>query len=345
MTLKLSLRVGAMRNPMPRSVLLVSSSFADLPLDELAARVADWGYQGIELASLGEHLEVQRALGESTYCAQRLEVASRFDLQIPVLNCQRVSQLLCDRLDEFHRELAPDYVWGDGDPDGICQRALEEIIATVQVAQKMGVGLVVLGSGSPLSSALHAGLSLSTEIVSRTFRVFAQRMTAILDVCREAGVRLAYVVQPGQLAFDLYSAELLLEYLHGREEIGFVVDPGQLFWQGVDPIEMIHRFPDRILHVHATDVVLTLNGRSGILNSYLPAGDPRRGWDYRSPGHGGVDWPGIIRALNYIGYEGALSVNWRDAGMQRDYGAEDAARFIKQMDWERAASSGTPMFQ
>jgi sugar phosphate isomerase/epimerase len=196
-----------------------------------------------------------------------------------------------------------------------------------------------------LGALLWAGSGLTPERVSHSFREFAQRLRPVLDACREASVRWAYLVQPGQLAFDLYTADLLLEYLDGRDEIGFALDPGQLHWQGVDPIEFIHRFPDRILHVHVTDVALNLNGRSSVLNSYFPAGDPRRGWDYRSPGHGGVDWPGIIRALNYIGYEGALSVAWRDAGMQRDHGAEDAARFVKQIDWERASPSGSPMFQ
>ncbi|MCX7700603.1 MAG: sugar phosphate isomerase/epimerase [Gemmataceae bacterium] len=330
---------------MPRPLLLYSGAFADLPFEELAARAVDWGYQGLELACSTEHLEVQRAVSEPTYCAQRLEQASRQDLQIPVLNCQRMCLLLGDHLDDRYRELAPDYVWGDGRPDGIRHRVVEELLATVQAAQKMGVGLVVGAGGSPFGSALIGCLPIPTEAVARAFRDFAQRIMPVLDACRDAGTRFGYVIQPGQLAFDLYSAELLLESVSGREELGFVLDPASLHWQGVDPIEFIQRFPDRIVHVHVNDAVLNLNGRSGILNSYLPPGDPRRGWDYRSPGHGGVDWPGIIRALNYAGYDGALSVHWRDAGMHRDYGAEDAARFVKQLDWDRAVNSGSPMFQ
>lgn len=330
---------------MPRLVLLHSGPFIDLPFEELAARATDWGYQGLELACSSDHLEVQRALSDSTYCAQRLDLASRHDLQIPVLNCQHISQLLCDPLDERHRGLSPDYVWGDGQTPGVRQRVIEELLAIVQAAQKMGVGVLVGGSGSPIWHAVHGALHVSTEMVARAFREYAQSMTPILDACRDIGVRFGYLVQPGQLAFDFYSAELLLEAVSGREELGFVVDPASLHWQGVDPIEFLYRFADRIVHVHVNDAVLTLNGRSSILNSYLPPGDPRRGWDYRSPGHGGVDWPGIIRALNYISYDGSLSVNWRDAGMHRDYGAEDAARFVKQLDWERGPRSDSPMFQ
>ena len=85
---------------------------------------------------------------------------------------------------------------------------------------------------------------------------------------------------------------------------------------------------------------MTLNGRSGVLGSYLPLGDPRRGWDFRSPGHGGIDWEAVIRALNEIGYDGPLSVDWKDSGMNRDFGAEDACKFVKRLDFEAAHRKG-----
>ena len=129
-----------------------------------------------------------------------------------------------------------------------------------------------------------------------------------------------------------------LEALNGRPEFGFLFDPSHLHWQGIDPVEFLRRFPDRILHVHMRDAALTLNGRTGILGSYLPLGDSRRGWDFRSPGHGGIDWEAVIRGLNEIGYDGPLSVDWKDSGMQRDFGAEDACKFVKRLDFEPAKS-------
>ena len=143
-------------------------------------------------------------------------------------------------------------------------------------------------------------------------------------------------MHPGQIAFDLYSAELALDALDGREEFGFTFDPSHLHWQGVDPVEFLRRFPDRIYHVHIKDVALTLNGRTGVLEFVSAHGDPRRGWDFRSPGHGGIDWEAIIRALNEIGYDGPLAVEWKDAGMDRDYGAEEACKFVKRLDFEPA---------
>ena len=99
-----------------------------------------------------------------------------------------------------------------------------------------------------------------------------------------------------------------------RPEFGFNFDPSHLLWQFVDPVQFIRAFPDRIYHVHVKDAARTLDGKTGILASHLNFGDPRRGWDFRSPGRGQVDFEEIARALNQIGYDGPLSVEWEDCG-------------------------------
>jgi len=146
-------------------------------------------------------------------------------------------------------------------------------------------------------------------------------------------VRFALEVHPTEIAFDLYSAERALQALDYRQEFGFNFDPSHLLWQGVDPVEFIRAFPDRIYHVHVKDAITTLNGRSGILSSHLDFGDPRRGWDFRSPGRGAVNFEEIVRALNHVGYTGPLSVEWEDSGMDREFGAAEAAEFLKRLDF------------
>ncbi len=202
------------------------------------------------------------------------------------------------------------------------------------MGQKMGVGVLAGFGGSPIWSYVVGYPPATSSVVTAGFREFARLWNPILDVCRDAGVRFALEVHPGQIAFDLYSAEMALDALSGREEFGFLFDPSHLHWQGVEPVEFLRRFADRIYHVHMKDAALTLNGRSSLLNSYLPHGDARRGWDFRSPGHGGLDWEAIIRALNEIGYDGPLSVDWKDSGMSRDFGAEDACKFVKRLEFE-----------
>jgi sugar phosphate isomerase/epimerase len=166
------------------------------------------------------------------------------------------------------------------------------------------------------------------------FKQFADRWNPILDVFAECGVRFALEVHPTEIAFDLVTARRALDAIGNREEFGFNFDPSHLIWQGVDSVEFIREFPDRIYHMHVKDAIVTLNGRSGILGSHLNFGDPRRGWDFRSPGRGGVNFEEIIRALNQAGYDGPLSVEWEDSGMEREHGAREACEFLKKLDFE-----------
>src|SRR5262249_50680556 len=160
--------------------------------------------------------------------------------------------------------------------DGVAQRAAEEMATTIRAAQKLGVSLVTGFTGSVLWPGVQGYPQNSPEEVEAGLRDFAGKWQPILDICQETGVRFALEVHPGQVAFDLFSAEMALDAVDGREEFGFTFDPSHLHWQGVDPVEFVQRFPDRIFHVHVKDIALTLNGRSGILGSYLPYGDARR---------------------------------------------------------------------
>ncbi len=140
--------------------------------------------------------------------------------------------------------------------------------------------------------------------------------------------------RPQYLTRRSLETERTLEALNYREEFGFNFDPSHLIWQGVDPVEFIRRFPDRIFHCHMKDAIVRLDGRTGILASHLNFGDARRGWDFRSLGHGSVNFEEIIRALNKAGYTGPLSVEWEDSGMDRDHGAREACQFVKRVDFQ-----------
>jgi sugar phosphate isomerase/epimerase len=330
---------------MGRPIILFSGSWADLPLEALAPQAAEWGYQGLELCCLGDHLEVQRALSEDDYCPGKLSLLNRLELAAPVVGAYRVGQAVCDPVDDRHRDLVPDYVWGDGDPAGVGQRAAEEVMATARAAQKLGASVLSGFCGSPIWSYVAGYPGPTQELVDAALCEFARRWHPILDVCRECGLRFALEVHPGQMAFDLYSAERVLDALDGREEFGFTFDPSHLHWQGVDPAAFLRRFRDRIYHVHVKDAAMTLDGRSGLLNSYLPPGDPRRGWHFRSPGRGGVDWEAVIRGLNEAGYDGPLAVEWKDAGMSRDYGAAEACQFVRRLDFDPPPPAGGAAFR
>ena len=318
---------------MARLVTLFTGQWADLSLEDLCGKASDFGYQGLELACWGDHFEVDKALAEDGYCDAKRELLDRFDLQCKAISTHLVGQAVCDNIDERHQAILPPYIWGDGDPAGVNERAAEELKNTARMAQKFGVSVVNGFTGSSIWHMLYSFPPVTEEMVEAGFQQFADRWNPILDVFDECGVRFALEVHPTEIAFDIHTAQRALDAIGNREAFGFNFDPSHLIWQGVDPVEFIRAFPDRMYHVHIKDAIVTLDGSSGILASHLNFGNPKRGWDFRSPGRGGVNFEEIIRALNEVNYGGPLSVEWEDVGMDREHGAREACEFVQQLDF------------
>lgn len=313
-----------------RPITLFTGQWADLSLETLAPKAKQWGYDGIELPCWGDHFNVQRALKEEGYCQERKDLLARHGLKTWAIANHLVGQAVCDLVDGRHKAILPDHVWGDGDPEGVRRRAAREMMDTARAAARLGVPVVTGFTGSSIWHLLYSFPPVADHTIEAGFQDLADRWNPILDVFKQEGVRFALEVHPTEIAFDLYSAETALKALDHRPEFGFNFDPSHLLWQMVDPVEFLRYFPDRTYHVHVKDAARTLNGRSGLLGSHLNFGDSRRGWDFRSPGRGQVDFDAIARELNRSGYAGPLSVEWEDPGMDREYGAAEAARFVKE---------------
>lgn len=316
---------------MARLRTLFTGQWADLALEDLAPKAAGWGYQGLELACWGDHFEVGRALAEPDYCQKKLDLLEKHNLDCRAISNHLVGQLVLDHNDARTDAWAPAECHGNSDAKS--EWAIEEMKRTARAAQRLGVDVVNGFTGSSIWHLLYSFPPVSKEMIDAGFELFAERWNPILDVFGECGVRFGLEVHPTEIAFDIHTAKRALEAVGRRPEFGFNFDPSHLHWQGIDPVQFLRAFPDRIYHVHIKDAAITLDGTTGILSSHLDFGDPRRGWDFRSPGHGGVDFEAIIRALNDIGYAGPLSVEWEDCGMDREYGAQDAAQFLERMDF------------
>ena len=105
-------------------------------------------------------------------------------------------------------------------------------------------------------------------------------------------------------------------------------------YQGVDYVKFIRTFKDRIFHVHMKDAWWGHgDGTVGVFGGHVDFGDPRRYWDFRSLGHGDVKFEDIIVALNDIGYQGPLSVEWEDGRMDRFHGAKESCAFVRKVDF------------
>jgi sugar phosphate isomerase/epimerase len=255
-------------------------------------------------------------------------------LEVFAISSHLVGQAVCDNIDPRHKDILPEAVWGDGDPEAVRKRAADEMIRTAAAARTLGVEVINGFTGSSIWHLLYAFPPVSMEMIDQGFEDFGKRWTPILDAFQKEGVKFGLEVHPTEIAFDIASAERALEAVGHHPSFGFNYDPSHFGYQGVDYVEFIHRFKDRIFHVHVKDAGwLETPGVSGVFGGHLAFGDPRRYWDFRSPGRGKVDFEKIIRALNDIGYKGPLSVEWEDMGMDREHGAKEACEFVKRLDF------------
>ncbi len=318
---------------MARPVTLFTGQWADLPLEELAPKAKEMGFDGLELACWGDHFEVQRALSEPDYCDSRWEILKKNDLQCLAISNHLVGQAVCDAvIDQRHQGILPPHVWGDGEPEGVRRRAAEEIKDTARAAAKLGVPVVNGFTGSSIWHLLAMFPPVPPNMVEDGYQDFADRWNPILDVFDEVGVKFALEVHPSEIAYDFWTTKRTLEAIEHREAFGINFDPSHLYWQMVDVVAFVHEFADRIYHAHVKESIRVLDGRNGILGSHLVFGDHRRGWDFVSPGRGGVPFERVFRALNDIGYDGPLSIEWEDSGMNRIQGATESVQMVKRLD-------------
>jgi sugar phosphate isomerase/epimerase len=318
---------------MARPVTLFTGQWADLPFTEVAAKAGAWGFDGLELACWGDHFDVDAALADEAYCRQRREVLEANELEVWTIGNHLVGQAVCDRIDGRHQGVVPPDVWGDGDPEGVRQRAAEKLKDTARAAARFGVTTVTGFTGSSIWHLLYSFPPNDFADIERGYEDFAERFSPIIDVFDAEGVKFALEVHPTEIAYDFVTTRKALDALGNREGFGINFDPSHFEHQFLDSAAFVTEFADRIYHVHVKDSIRRLDGRRSILASHLNFGEEARGWDFVSPGHGDVDFEELFRALTRIGYGGPLSIEWEDSGMDRDYGAPDALAFVRATDF------------
>jgi len=318
---------------MARPVTLFTGQWADLPIATLAEKVAGWGFDGLELACWGDHFDVAAALKDDSYLKGLRELLDRHDLSVWTIGNHLAGQAVCDRIDNRHQGTLPPEVWGDGDAEGVRRRAAERLKDTARAAAKFGVETVTGFTGSPIWHLLYSFPPNDFADIERGYEEFAERFNPIIDVFDAEGVKFALEVHPTEIAYDFPTTRKTLEAIGHREGFGINFDPSHFEHQFLDSSAFVTEFADRIYHVHVKDSIKRLNGRRSILGGHLNFGEDERGWDFVSPGHGDVDFEALFRTLNRIGYQGPLSIEWEDSGMDRDWGAPDALAYVRATDF------------
>jgi len=320
---------------MARPVTLFTGQWADLPLEVLAQKAKSWGYDGLELACWGDHFEVDKALKDDKYCKAKWDLLNKYGLKVFAISNHLVGQCICDNIDQRHKSIISPAIWGDGNPEGVKQRAAQNMIDAAKAAKKFGIKVVNGFTGSSIWHLLYSFPPVSKDMIDAGYADFAKRFTPILDAFKKEGIKFGLEVHPTEIAFDIASAQRAIDAVKGHECFGFNYDPSHFGYQGVDYVKFIRMFGKRIWHCHMKDVWWGHgDGTVGVFGGHIDFADPRRFWDFRSIGHGDINFEEIVVALNDVGYQGPLSIEWEDSRMDREHGAAEAVQYIKKADFK-----------
>jgi len=313
-----------------RPITIFTGQFADMTIEEAAKTMSGFGYNGLELATWGNQVNTQKAASDKSYCKSIKDALAKYSMNAWAISCHLSGQLVGDVFDERHNNFAPAELANQ--PEKIREWAVQDVLNTVEAAKNLDIKIITGFMGSPIWNYWYSFPQTTQEMVDKGFATIVERWTPIFDKMDEYGIKFALEVHPTEIAFDYYSFVKLLESFKYRKTLGMNFDPSHLLWQGMKPHLMIRELPDRVYHVHIKDAAVTLDGLNGILGSHIEFGSTKRGWNFRSPGRGQVDFNEIIRELNEIGYEGPLSIEWEDSGMERLAGAKEAYAFTSNVN-------------
>ena len=316
---------------MARPVTLFTGQWADLPMEEMCKTASEMGYDGLEIATWGQ-INVHQAATDEAYVKELQATLKKYGLVCTALGAHLAGQCVGDLWDPRLDGFAPTKFAGK--PDEIRKWAIEEMKDTARAAKAMGCSVVTGFMGSAVWKYWYSFPQTSEEMIEAAYQEQVELWSPIFDVFDECGVKFALEVHPTEIAFDYWTTKRLLETFQYRETLGINFDPSHLIWQGVDPTLFLQDFIERVYHVHIKDAFVNLDGRNGILGSHITFGDMKRGWNFASPGHGDVDFDKIIRVLNAANYQGPLSVEWEDSGMERIFGGTEACEFVKSINFQ-----------
>lgn len=316
---------------MIRTVSILSEGWRDLSLDDACERFSAYGYDSVEISCGGRHFNVQEAFSDSSYIENVKSLLDRHGLTCSALANHRAGQCVGALWDPRINKYAPEEFANS--PEEIRTWAIEEMKMTARAAAAMDAPVVTGFMGSPIWRFFYPCPEVAKSTLDEGYEMIRSLWQPILDAYQESGIKFALEVQPSQIAYDYHTLKRVFELFEDHPALGITFNPAHLFWQGIQPELLIRDFPDKIYFVHIRDAALTLDGRSSILGSHLEPGNLNRGWNFRAPGHGEVNFEAVIRELNHSFYTGPLSLDWEDSEIESDYGAREACSFLKGINY------------
>lgn len=302
-----------------------TDSTLHLSLADSLDRYEQWGISAIELGagnfSPAPHLRLQEMLDDAGARRRLLANLQSRNMIISALNCSG-------------NPVHPQQV--------VAQHDAQVIRDTIRLAAALGVDRVVTMSGCPGTpdGGAHPNWvtftwpdHFATLLAWQWDEVILPYWTDAAAYARDLGVLLCFEMHPGMSVYNTASLFRLRSAISGT--IMANLDPSHLWWQGMDPLEVVRALGPALGHVHAKDTRVDPHntGINGCLDTTLPAVPAAMPWVFRAVGfgHGAAWWRDFISLLQMHGYDGVLSIEHEDPLMGLEEGTRAAAEFLKPL--------------
>ena len=225
-------------------------------------------------------------------------------------------------------------------PDPVTATAYErEFIDCCRLAERLGVGRLTLLAGLPEGGPGDRTPSwVTTPFPPWNLEALQWQWEERLvpywrekaRIAADHGCRLCFEMSPSDMVFNPES--LLRLRAEVGENVGCNLDPSHLFWQQIDPLEVIRALGSLIWHVHAKDTRIqdAQSRLNGVLDPTPHAQVARRSWLFRTVGYGHDElfWRDFISELRLAGYDDVVSIEHEDDLIDPDEGLAKAAAVL-----------------
>jgi sugar phosphate isomerase/epimerase len=261
---------------------LLTAPLGDMTLDRIASFARDKGFRALEVAAGPGSNHLDTANADEALANQVRELVDRAGVRISSL--------------AWYTNLL--------DPDQEKRlQMIEQMKAVIATAAALEVPVVCTLAGMPLPGKDR----MST--IEQDFRSVFEPLT---DYAGERGIKIAFENWFATNIQNLAHWERVFDVVPAPN-LGLNYDPSHLLWQGIDHLEAIDQFRDRIFHAHAKDTEVKQHVLRRLGNQSMDW------WRYCIPGYGEVDWGVLVARLRDAGYDNVLSIEHED----RAFGVEE----------------------
>lgn len=297
-------------------------------LDNILPWVASLGYKGVQIPSNDPRcMDLDLAAESQDYCDELMGKCAEHGIEVTELSTHIQGQLVAAHpaYDTLFDGFAPEKVRGN--PEARRLWAEDQMKKAAIASRRMGLKACASFSGALMWHLVYPWPQRPAGLVQEGFKELASRWQPIFDIYKNNGVDVAFELHPGEDLHDGASFEQFLDAVGHHQAANILYDPSHFVLQGLDYLEFIDLYHERIKAFHVKDAELRPNGRVGVYGGYQDW--QNRAGRFRSLGDGMIDFKQIFSKLTQYDFDGWAVLEWECCFKHPEDGAAEGAPFIK----------------